>query len=364
MSTRMTNKERIVKTLRGETTDRVPFVSWLGFSPWEETRERWRRESGLTGITREEYFGLQPFFQVVPAEYGPLPHFEPTTILQDTEFVIFTDWRGITMRNRRDGGSMPEWLGHPIRSRADWERYKAERLQPRLEERLAGFDAFLRKIDGLDAPLQVGRFPWGVFGTARDLLGAEELLVAFYDEPEMVRDIMETNVALWLAIYEKVAERVHIDHIHIWEDMASKQGSLISPDMIEEFMMPCYDRIADFARAHDVPLISVDSDGDCRQLVPVMMKHGVNVFMPFEVQAGCDIEEYRRLYPELGIIGGLDKRALAAGKAEIDLEVRRAARMCEKGRYIPGFDHAIPPDVSWKNYEYAMKELKRVCGFE
>ncbi len=92
------------------------------------------------------------------------------------------------------------------------------------------------------------------------------------------------------------------------------------------------------------------------------LRHGVNVFLPFEVQAGCDIEEYRRLYPTLGIMGGLDKRALAAGKTEIDREVRRAARMCAGGRYIPGFDHLIPPDVPWTHYEYAMRQLKSLCG--
>ena len=63
-------------------------------------------------------------------------------------------------------------------------------------------------------------------------------------------------------------------------------GPLISPAMVEEFMMPCYDRIVAFARAHGVRLVSVDTDGDCSELVPLMMKHGINMFFPFEVQAG------------------------------------------------------------------------------
>ena len=42
------------------------------------------------------------------------------------------------------------------------------------------------------APVQLGSYPWGMFGTARDVLGVEYLLVAFYDEPDMVRDIMQT----------------------------------------------------------------------------------------------------------------------------------------------------------------------------
>ena len=85
------------------------------------------------------------------------------------------------------------------------------------------------------------------------------------------------------------------------------------------------------------------------------------MFFPFEVQAGCDIREYRRQYPTLGIMHGLDKRALARTRAEIDLEVAKAREMVRHGRYIPGFDHLIPPDVSWENFKYAAEQLKDVC---
>jgi hypothetical protein len=108
-------------------------------------------------------------------------------------------------------------------------------------------------------------------------------------------------------------------------------------------------------------MVSVDTDGDCRLLAPVFTRHGINCLWPFEVQAGCDIEVYRTQYPELTIWGGLDKRALAAGKAEIDAQVQLAARMADRGRYVPMWDHLIPPDVSWANWCYACAQLKKVC---
>ena len=143
--------------------------------------------------------------------------------------------------------------------------------------------------------------------------------------------------------------------------MSGKQGSLISPRMVEEFMMPHYDRLAAWARERGVRLMSVDTDGQCGELVPVMMQHGVNMFMPFEVQAGNDIREYREKYPTLGIIGGLDKRALARGRREIDAEVAKAAEVMRSGRYIPCFDHHIPPDVPWENFRYAAERIREVC---
>jgi len=166
---------------------------------------------------------------------------------------------------------------------------------------------------------------------------------------------------LWLALWERLAAEVRIDHIHIWEDMAGRQGSLISPAMVEQFMMPCYDRIAKFAQRHGVRVVSVDTDGECQQLVPVMMGHGINMIFPFEVQAGNDIREYRRRYPTLGIMHGLDKRALAGTRADVDREVARAREMVRLGRYIPGFDHLIPPDARWENFQYAAEQLREVC---
>ena len=323
---------------------------------------RWRDESGLADLNLHHYFGFDVGFQIMPAEYGPCPHVEAKVLEEDDRFVISRDYRGILWRNRRDQHSMPEFIAHPIQSEEDWREYKELRLQPRLDERLAGLDDFVAKMAEIDAPVQVGCFPWGVFGTARDMMGAEELLLGFYDFPEMVADIMQTYVDLWLAIYERVADRTQIDHIHIWEDMSGRQGSLISFAMIEQFMMPHYDRIVAFAREHGIPIVSVDSDGLVDALVPAVMKHGINMFFPFEVQAGNDVEQYRELYPELGIVGGLDKNALAKTRKEIDLELAKAERMIARGGFIPGCDHLIPPNVPWENWKYFCERLRDICG--
>ena len=360
----MTSRERIVKTLLGEKTDRAPFGCGLGFWPWGETHQRWQKESGIAALDLGRHFGYDPDFRTIPLEYGPWPHCPSRVVREDAEFVVSTDFRGLTWRNRRDMHSMPEFIAHPIKSADDWQRYKVEHLQPHFEERLARLDEFVAQMATVEAPVQLGGFPWGVFGTARDLLGAEEILLGFYTEPELIRDIMGTYTEQWLALFQRAVAKVRVDHIHIWEDMAGRQGSLISMAMVEDFMMPHYDRIAEFAKRHGIPLISVDSDGNVDELVPVMMRHGVNFYLPFEVQAGSDMEEFRRLYPKLGISGGLDKNALAeeAPQAAIHRELDRAERMLSLGRYIPGCDHLIPPNVPWQKWCYFLDHLKRIVG--
>jgi uroporphyrinogen decarboxylase len=361
--THLTCGERVIRCFIGEDIDRVPYGVGLGWAPWGETLDHFRIQSGIPALDLAEHFGFDQSFALPEVRYGIFPEFEPLIIEQTGEFVIHRDGRGITMRDRRDSGSMPEWLDYPVKTDDDWERLKAERLRVDEPGRIAeDWDAFRARLKETGEAVQVGVFPYGVFGTPRDLMGVEALLVAFYDRPALVRDMMEHLTSLWISVWERVAAQVRIDHIHIWEDMSGKSGSLISPRMVGAFMMPCYDRIADFARAHGVRVVSVDTDGDCRQLIPLFMQHGVNMMFPFEVQAGNDVRDFRRLYPDLGIMGGLDKRALASAPADVDAEIDKAAEMVRHGRYVPGFDHLIPPDATWENYRRAAERMRAVCG--
>lgn len=358
----LTCGERIIRCFLGEPIDRAPYGVGIGWIPWGDAIDNWRRDSGDPKLDIKTRFGFDDDFIYPQVAYGIYPAFERQVFEENADFIIWRDERGITKRDRRDGASMPEFLSYPVQTPDDWERLKTERL--RIDEcarMTIDWDEFRAQVKETGCAVQLGGFPFGVFGTPRDLMGDEELLVSFYTEPEMVRDMMKHMTSLWISLYERVAAEVQIDHIHIWEDMSGRQGSLISPAMVQEFMMPCYDRIADFAESAGVRILSVDTDGDCAELVPIMMEHGVNMFMPFEVQAGNDILAYRRQYPELGIWCGLDKRALADSKAAVDEELDRAKAMLKLGRYVPGFDHLIPPDAKWELFEYAATRMKELC---
>ncbi len=357
--------ERFIRCLTGGDIDRVPFGVGLGWSPWNATRNRWLLETGRDTINVACEFEYDKSCAVPAFESGPFPHFENKVIKDSGEFIVARDWRGITLRNRKNDPemSMPEFLDYPVKTPDDWVMMKKERYDLSLVDSRVNldWDAFRSRVRETGEAVQIGSYPWGVFGTARDLLGAEELLISFIAEPEMVKDMMCHLTSLWLALWERVASEVQIDHIHIWEDMSGRQGSLISPAMVEEFMMPCYDRIVEFAKANRVRLISVDTDGNCSELVPLMMRHGINMFFPFEVQAGNNILDYRRKYPQLGIMGGLDKRALSGSKADVVVEIEKAEAMISKGHYIPMFDHSIPADAKWENFRYAAEKIKGFC---
>ena len=341
--------------------DRPPYYQvWLG---WDLTHERWQRESGLRPLNERAYFNLDHGMERVPVPMHVFPPFGREVIEEQGEFYIERDERGILMRQRRDRGSIPGFLEHPVKGWNDWEQIKKERFDPDHPARYrADWDAFNGYLEATGSVAVLGGGSCGVFGTARDLMGAEGLLVAFIEQPDLVHDIMDYLADFWVRIYDRVTKHVKVSCVHIWEDMAGRNGSLISPRMVREFMMPNYRKIKDFADSKGIPLISVDTDGNVSELVPIMMENGVNFIYPFEVRAGCDIEEYRRKYPRLGIAGGLDKRALARDKEAIDRELARAERMLQHGGYLPGPDHLVPPHVSWENYRYFIERLRELVG--
>jgi uroporphyrinogen decarboxylase len=260
---------------------------------------------------------------------------------------------------------MSEFIEFPVKSRRDWQRYRKERLDPDDPQRLAG--DWLERARGWVArgePVQLGSYPdVGIFGSVRWLLGDEECLIAFIEQPDLVHEIMDHMTDIYLSVFNKVVSAgVRVDVIHIWEDMCGRQGPLISPAMWDEFMSPCYRRIKRFADKHGIPLISVDTDGRPDLIVPNMMAAGVNYIYPWEVAAGCDVNAVRARWPELGLMGGFDKRVLVHSRSAIDRELERIRPAMEKGRYIPELDHLIPSVVQWENFFYFCQRRKELVG--
>jgi hypothetical protein len=251
---------------------------------------------------------------------------------------------------------MLEW---PVKNRADWERVRSEHLRADDPSRFpSDWPAHVARYRSRDWPLQLTHR--GVYGFARNLMGDEALAYAFYDAPDLVHDIMDRYTDMALTVWSKMVVELDFDLIECWEDMAYRSGALISPKLFREFMTPNYQRLAEFARAHNIPIILVDSDGYIEELTGLMLEAGVTALYPFEVQSRNDAARVLRRFPGLGVVGGLDKNVMASGKEAIDREMDRARRLIQLGRFIPGPDHFVLSDVSWANYRYFMEQLREV----
>jgi hypothetical protein len=331
---------------------------------WPETLDRWYEEgldtslkNPLAGdqgaIAQDEYlrvlvrgFGMdriEYLRETVVSGYT-----ERQVIEEDGTTCLVRDVDGILKREFSHYGtsSMPQFMQFPVVNRQDFTNM-LPRLDANHPDRLApDWDARCAFYAQRDFP--VGLTICGAFGHPRNLFGVEGLCEAYYDQPGLVHEILEQWTDFYIRLASRVWAGIQFDFVLIWEDMAYKGGSLISPRLVKEFMLPYYRRIIEHIRDLGCDVIIVDSDGDVTQLVPLFISAGVNAMLPFEVQAGMDIRWFRREYgKDLAIIGGLDKRSLPLGKSAIDAELAaHMAPVLESGGYIPCLDHTAPPDVS------------------
>lgn len=361
----MNDRDRFIAAVTGQPVDRPPY--YLVWGPWQTTWQRWEQEGKPPEIRDHRGF-MDPDVSPIPlpVNCGPCPPLTSGVVAEDEVFYTFYDSWGIKRRDFKHGVSMPEFLEFPVKNRRDWEEYREKYLDPSDPRRLEG-DWREKARAWMEAgyPIQLGSYPdAGVFGPYRWLMGDEEGLVALRTMPDLAREIMDHITTLYLAVWEEVVKVARVDVIHLWEDMCYKAGPLISPKMWAEFLGPNYRRIKAFADAHAIPVISVDTDGQPERIAGPMISAGVNLLLPLEVAAGCDVNAWQTRFPGLAYWGGIDKRALARDKSAIDRELERIRPAIARGRYIPDLDHLVPDDVSWENYEYYCERLKDMIGKE
>ena len=215
----------------------------------------------------------------------------------------------------------------------------------------------VKQYKNRDYPLALGGYPQGFFGTLSHLIGYENLFIWYVTQPELVHDILNTLTELWIAVYSEVLAQVEVDHWHIWEDISFGKGSMISPEMVREFLCPYIKRVGDFLKSRGVNILLLDTDGDCNSLIPIFIEAGVTGMYPFEAHCGMDIVKVRKQYPKLQMLGGIPKSEIPRGKERIDEILEPVDEVLKTGGYIPFGDHFIPPEVDFENFIYYRNKL-------
>jgi hypothetical protein len=348
----------------GEGLPSSPFMPPMGLPPGNGVFGGGLPFPHMPGLVRyrdvdvHRYMGFDEGSCRIPVNWRHAPAFTERVLEEDADTRIMINGDGVKVRVSKLNDSLPQYLEFPVYDRASWEKIKAERFGPDIDQRFpARWQNMLPAFRRRDYPL--GLVCDGFFSAPRELLGVENQLMMYYDDPELMHDINRHLADVWLAVMEEVISQIDIDFVYFWEDMSFKNGPLMSPKAFRAFIVPYYQRVTGFLHARGIKTTFVDTDGDCWALIPGFMEGGITGMFPFECQAGMDIVEVRKKFPDLLIQGGLDKTKVAAGKAAIDAELEaKLPAMLSQGGYIPYCDHLVPPDVSWENFCYYRKRIR------
>ncbi len=357
----MTTRERFNKVMRGQKFDRLP--NWE-FGYWDETILKWH-EQGLpanikTNEDVEKYLGLEGIEIIpwLPAKNGLYPRFEHQVLEEIDQYKIIQNEEGIICEVPKIGETIPKYLKFGIETREDWERYKSERLDFTMADRIGDVKKTVEQAHTAGNPI---RFDAGsLYGWLRNWMGVENLSIAIMTERDWIEEMMEHLTELTLDIIEKTLPGVEVEVAWWWEDMCYNKGPLISPRLFNELMVPRYKRITDRLKKYGIDINILDCDGCIYELVPGWLEAGINCMFPIESIHTDPIKLRQEYGKEILLIGGVDKMELIKGKIAIDRELDKIQPLIEQGGYIPTVDHRVPSDVSFENYLYYLEKKKEI----
>ncbi len=359
----MNQRERFVACMNYEPVDHVPERE---FGYWEDTFDRWHDE-GLpeeidNNAIADEFFGFERR-HTVPTSVGPHPRFEGRVLEETDEHRIIQDTDGVKKIVYTDGkDTIPRYLEFPIKDRESWEDFK-ERLRIDDPARCRDdWDEIAQQTKNADVPVQI--HGGSLFGRLRNWIGFEGIAIMCYDDPELLEEMIEHLCQMAVAVIEPAVEAgCEVDCGSFWEDMNFKQGCIISPEMFHEWLTPRYTRITDLMYEMGATTCYVASDGNVTDVIVGWVAGGVNCMFPVEDAAGSDPVEIREQWGrEVLMMGGVNKRALAAGRDAIDEEVAKLKPLVDEGGFIPHVDHRVPPDVSYDDYLYYLRTKREMYG--
>ncbi len=349
----MTSQERIETIFSGGIPDRVGIFD----SAWGTTLERWHREGLPEGIAPLDHLGVN---DIVRMGADDSLRFPIQALEETADHKIYVDANGVTRKDlqSKGGGWTPHWLDFTIKDRETWEEHRGRLVYD--DDRIPKHAKAV-----YDKARKEGKYVMysghACFHPIWHWIGQVNELFWMVEQPDLVRDMFDAFAQLVIDIYEGFkAKGFQFDGVFMADDLGYRNATLISPTMYRELVLPVHQRICDHM-AEDGLAVTLHSDGDIRELIPMFIEAGFRGLHPLEAKANVDVRDMKGRYgDQLVMLGGIDVRELSTTKEAIEEEIRSKITVAKQGGgYIYHSDHSVPDDVSFENYRYVIKMVKR-----
>jgi hypothetical protein len=386
MKETMTPRERLRAVARHEKVDRLPysfggprastFAAWRKQGLKEEQKLNWAR-----WVKQDATMGVGKFYT------GVHPLFEEKIIKEEGNLRTWVDGWGTlrqdAIKQPTAGFATRRYIEFAVKDWDSWKKVK-ERLDPHSPQRTrplsenevtvhygpdhygwhppggANWRDNIKKCNEADVPVILS-IP-GIYWSIRDFCGFEGLSVMFYDQPELVKEMFDYWAWFLTELLDEPLSNIKVDMLTLNEDMAFKGQAMMSPPLMEKFLLPNYQKLYDFFHKKGVEILIMDSDGYNNQILDVLYPAALDGIQPIEIAAGNDPEEMLTKYKGIFIHGGVDKRELRFSREKIRQEVRKRYETAWRhGGFIPHVDHGVPPDIPLRNFLYYVELARGFC---
>jgi len=332
----LTEKENYLMTLRGETPEWVPIYTFGPPPPGGRPPANAMVEAPITNGHRERGGGPD----IWGVNYIPTESTGNAIIPDNSTFILplekLSHWRDII--------KAPEVSG------TDWEKMVSEHMG-RIN------------IDRTQTALGMGLHV-GYFQLLMSFMGFEDGLIAFYEEPETVHELLEYLSTFYISIADRVIDLYQPDVITLIDDTAAWGAPFISPETYREFIMPHHDKWAKRGRDRGLP-ITMHNCGKCESVVDLFVQMGVRSWDP--AQTCNDLKGIKAKYGnDLVIAGGWDGRGRLLEADVTEEELRQSVRdtmdaYAPGGGYVwaGGFLSAVGDEAAKRKNEILQDEARK-----
>ena len=284
----MNSRERMCKVLNHEIPDRLP--------TWEYAIDKVVLEGLCPGgsyIDAVELLGLDAVAAFEPSCGGYVPGLLDDMKDGDT----FHDQWGVKRQFCGEMLAYPMEDDVPIVSDTDLKNYVPP--DPNDESRFDLLRQYVKKFHGQKLNVYV---ILGIWEISKYLMGLQSFLLNFYQKPKVLKGVFEMT-AEWIIEVSKNAADAGADMIMIADDLAHKDGLFSSPLMIEEFYIPCLQKIVDAIKSRRAYAF-YHSHGNIWKILDSLINTGIDVIHPMAYEDNMDIRIVKKIYGRKVIVAG------------------------------------------------------------
>jgi uroporphyrinogen decarboxylase len=332
----MTSAERVMTVLRRGEPDRIPHFEWI--------IDKKVRHALCPGASTEEFTVRMGLDAMLTA-----PDFKTVQVAPNR---FKNEWGIVVEKGEEQHSTVVQAA---IQTMEDYEKYQAPDAFAH-----GRFDSLKKLVARYKGKYAIGVHLNDVLSIPRNLMGFEELMLAFCTEPDLIRRLVEMSVDLNIQLAGEAA-RHGADFVFTGDDYSSAQGPFMSPNTFRELLYPGLKRAVRGFHDHGLPVIK-HTDGNILPLMDMILDVGFECLDPIDPLGGMDMAFMKREYGHLLALKGNVNCAttLVNGTAEKvvreTLGVIRAA--AEGGGLIVSSSNSIHSTVEPQNYLAMLSTIK------
>lgn len=324
----MTRRERVIKALRHESTDIVPYN--IDFTLQEEERVA-------------KFLGDPDFVKKI-GNHIDCTYFGSSNTELEGSPGYFVDDFGVRWNKNGADKDIGVIDGFVIEE-PEIGRYKL----PEIDFESLHNDYRDLVNNGADT-FKLGMIGFSMFERAWSLRGMENILTDMLLEPEFVHWLLDSICDFNLKIID-LALSYDIDGFYFGDDWGQQSGLIMGPELWRTFIKPRMAKM--YARVKSKGKFVIQhSCGDIQQIMPDLIDIGLDVYQTFQPEI-YDIKAIKRQYgSKLSFWGGISTQRLLpySNPEELKKVVPEMMKILgENGGYIAGPTHSVPGDVPPEN---------------